>query len=316
MEQTISIVVPVYNAKDYVGKCVSSILAQTYPHFQLILVDDGSTDGSAAICDAFAAKDPRVQVVHQTNQGVSAARNVGIAMAQGAYLTFVDADDTLAPEALETALKTMEQNDADMVTYGWCVIRENAMAENICSEQGVATDIDGVIRALLTNYADYGGGYPWNKLWRLSAFRGELPRFDRELYYFEDLEWVIRMLLKVQRIAVCPQCLYHYYIHGNSVTHSPDKVERREMGYHKSIERVIQDLSGMPKLQRWFSEKYYPEVVNGVLHAKLHGYSQLQDALIERMLKLRKCILSAPSVSGKTKLRCRCLCLLAKMRIL
>lgn len=96
----VSVIVPVYNAAEYLDGCISSILASTYADFELILVDDGSTDASGDVCDAYADMDSRVRVVHTVNMGVSAARNTGIDAARGAFLTFVDADDIVAPEMI------------------------------------------------------------------------------------------------------------------------------------------------------------------------------------------------------------------------
>ena len=103
-EIMISVIVPVFNAEEYIENCILSILHQTYPYFELILIDDGSTDHSMNICQKYENEDSRIKVLHQSNQGVSSARNVGILAARGDYITFVDADDTLEREALEKAL--------------------------------------------------------------------------------------------------------------------------------------------------------------------------------------------------------------------
>ena len=98
---TISVIVPVYNVEKYIHRCVDSILDQTFTDFELILVDDGSPDNCPAICDEYAAKDSRVRVIHQKNQGQAAARNYGVSMAKGAWISFVDSDDMIASKTLE-----------------------------------------------------------------------------------------------------------------------------------------------------------------------------------------------------------------------
>lgn len=110
----VSVIVPVYNGERFLEKCVKSVLGQTYSDIQLILVNDGSSDGSAALCDGFAAGDSRVKVIHQKNAGVSAARNAGLELAAGEYIGFVDADDTIAPDTYEKALKAIGQCDMAM----------------------------------------------------------------------------------------------------------------------------------------------------------------------------------------------------------
>lgn len=111
----ISVIVPVYNVGPYLTPCVDSLLGQTYQHIEVLLIDDGSTDGSGAVCDGYAARDPRVRVLHQKNQGVSAARNAGLDAAAGAYIAFVDADDYVAPDYLEVLQRDLETQKVDIV---------------------------------------------------------------------------------------------------------------------------------------------------------------------------------------------------------
>ena len=106
-ENQISVIVPVYNVEGYLARCVDSILGQTYENLEVILVDDGSRDGSGALCDAFARQDHRVKVIHKPNGGLSSARNTGIDAAQGEYLAFVDSDDWLEPDAYAQMLARM-----------------------------------------------------------------------------------------------------------------------------------------------------------------------------------------------------------------
>ena len=115
----VSIVVPVYNVKDYLEKCVDSILRQTEREFELLLIDDGSTDGSGELCDTLAERDGRVRVIHQENRGLGGARNTGIEAARGTWLLLVDSDDWIEPEILEKALKAAERENADMVSFGF-----------------------------------------------------------------------------------------------------------------------------------------------------------------------------------------------------
>ena len=116
MDELISIIVPVYNAEKYLPACVESLLSQTYGALEVILVNDGSKDGSAALCDTYAARDSRVRVIHQENQGVSTARNAGLDHAAGKYVAFVDADDYVKPDYLERLHGDMTAHDADFVT--------------------------------------------------------------------------------------------------------------------------------------------------------------------------------------------------------
>lgn len=118
VENLISVIVPVYNVKDYLEECVASILQQTYPNFELLLIDDGSTDGSGSLCDQLALKDERIRIVHKKNGGLADARNVGLDEANGNRIAFVDSDDTIRPQYLEVLNTLMSQQKADIVQVG------------------------------------------------------------------------------------------------------------------------------------------------------------------------------------------------------
>ena len=114
----ISVIIPVYNCDQLVGKCIDSVLAQTHRDLELILVDDGSTDASGAVCDGYPARDARVKVIHQKNSGPSRARNVGMDAATGEYFCFVDSDDVVEPDYLEYLITNLRENGVDIATCG------------------------------------------------------------------------------------------------------------------------------------------------------------------------------------------------------
>lgn len=318
MEQTVSVIVPVYNCKEYLPKCIESILNQTYPQIQLILVDDGSSDGSGEICDTFAAKDRRIQVIHQKNQGVSAARNAGLDAAAGEYLLFVDSDDQIAADTIETSLNGFVDNTIDVVVFGVTKIRERESSQQpLPMEVGIYAK-EEMLYGILKDYAGFGAGYPWNKVWRTGVFGGPagIPRFDRDLYYFEDLEWVTRMLLQTQKAILLPEHLYQYYVRSDSATNKPGAEERREIGYHQSVWRIIDALDTELAVCAWFKARYYPEIVNGVIHAWKHKYRALQKLLMQKLVQANEDLLAADSISANIKLRCRGLLLLHKLRLL
>ncbi len=120
----LSIIVPVYKVENYLQKCIDSILAQTFTDFELILVEDGSPDGCPALCDAAAAKDARIRVLHQKNGGLSAARNAGLDVARGEWIGFVDSDDYIAPEMYETLYKAVQSTGADLALCDYAAVDE------------------------------------------------------------------------------------------------------------------------------------------------------------------------------------------------
>ena len=115
----VSIIVPVYQVKNYVGECVESLLRQTYTNLEILLVDDGSTDGSGAICDEYARGDNRIRVIHQENQGLSSARNTGLDQAKGEYVAFVDSDDAVRLDYIETLYDLADRYQADIAVCAY-----------------------------------------------------------------------------------------------------------------------------------------------------------------------------------------------------
>ena len=115
----VSIIVPVYNTERFLNRCIDSVLAQTYSDWELLLVDDGSTDSSGSICDEYATQDSRIRVFHKENGGVSSARNLGLDYARGEWITFVDSDDYIAPDMIEKLYETQKRNNADITVCGY-----------------------------------------------------------------------------------------------------------------------------------------------------------------------------------------------------
>ena len=298
-----TIIVPIYNGEKYLARCIESILNQTYANIELLIVDDGSTDSTCQICDEYARRDQRIRYYAQSNQGVSSARNIGIHHASGEYLTFVDADDALCENAIETALQYLHEADADVVTYGWLRCDENGNCWETMSENfEVLVDPENILYRVLTNYSSCGGGYPWNKLWKTAALK-RIQLFDPQLCYFEDLEWCVRMLLQIKRLVVCPKCLYCYSVHPLSVSNIAKNKETKEISYHQAMERILDNLRGFPRLSTWIENKYHPEIINGILFAIKNGYTKLYRYLLDRFYFSKAKIKAACCISVKMKTR-------------
>lgn len=318
MGSLISIIVPIYNTEKYLEQCVTSLLSQTYRNLQIILVDDGSTDGSSKLCDVFAAKDSRVQVIHQKNQGVSAARNAGLDVMAGEYLLFVDGDDALLPNTIEATLHGFDKDEIGVTVFGVTkVYKHKDQVQDLPMETGVYSR-EEMLYGILKDYASFGAGFPVNKLWRVNVFgcATNIPRFDSDLYYFEDLEWVVRMLMHISKARLLPDHFYQYYIRSDSITHKSGVQERREIGYHQSIWHILDALKETPSIREWFSEQYYPEVVNGVINAWQNKLPTLQRMLLCKLEAIEKEILSSDVISLKIKFRCVVLFVLNKLGFL
>ena len=213
-----SIVIPVYNAKASLERCVDSWLCQTRKDLEIILVDDGSSDGSKELCDELAKNHSGtcVRVIHQANSGVSAARNAGIRAAEGEFLLFTDSDDYVEPDYLEKMAALQENSDADLVLCGYHHLYDGADIVKVPGETHVSTMAE-FQQEFLELYKKSDLNMPWNKLYRKELFAGEpLLRFE-EGTLFEDVEFSLYAIRKAKKIVLCTEKLYFYMQRKGSI---------------------------------------------------------------------------------------------------
>lgn len=206
----ISVIVPVYNVKGYLERCLQSICAQTYKNLEIIVIDDGSSDGSGELCDAFALKDRRMRVVHQDNAGQSVARNRGLALAQGQLLGFVDADDWIEADMYESLFRMMTEQEADISVCSHDRHQADTRAKYTSGKVSVLTRNEA-IRALVVDKRVRN--YVWDKLYKRCLFDG--VRFPPGRI-FEDIAVSYRLFYGAQKIAVQETPKYHYVIREGS----------------------------------------------------------------------------------------------------
>ncbi len=208
MDACVSIVIPVYNAEAYVLRCLHSVQAQTHHDLDVILVDDGSTDGSQALCKAFCDGDSRFSLICAEHGGVSRTRNTGIANARGDYLMFIDGDDEVLPDMVEKYLQMAESSNADVVIGGIDIIRMEEHRSvvpplNIINRRELA--------ALLCTDSSGLFGYVPNKMYRMEALRTSGIRFDETMYCQEDLDFALRFYAAANTFALLDYSGYLYY---------------------------------------------------------------------------------------------------------
>ena len=209
----ISVIVPVYQAEATIRRCVNSILSQTHTDLELILVDDGSTDRSGNICDECAAADNRIHVVHKENAGVSAARNSGLDIAQGDFVTFIDSDDFVGSQYLENLLTP----DADLTMCGLSVISETGVESPLLSpsDDVYPTNPQTIADWFDNNYLKYVCG----KLFRRGIIESHKMRFDARISLGEDSVFVTEFAMYCNRFASVSAILYYYDKHpANTLT--------------------------------------------------------------------------------------------------
>ena len=210
MNPTVSIIIPVYNAKAYIRRCVESILGQEYTDYELLLIDDGSRDGSGAICDEYGAKDTRVRVIHKENEGVSAARNLAIDNAKGTWLQFVDSDDWITPDATKLLVRTAEEEDCDLVISDFYrVAGERVSTKGDIEEDGVLTK-EQFAAHMMENPADFYYGVLWNKLYRRSIIQEHRLRMNTDISWCEDFMFNLEYIRYAERFCALRAPVYYY----------------------------------------------------------------------------------------------------------
>lgn len=210
MNPRISIVIPVYKAESYLRRCVKSILDQTYTDFEVLLIDDGSPDLSGFVCDECASLDLRVRVYHKEHEGVTAARAYGVKMAKGDWLTFVDADDTLPDQAIESLYQKTTNARADVIIGAWRKITTTQTRLILLSIRGVLTSSE-YIDALLLGKCFSG---PVGKLFRRDIFDDRIFDISNDITNNEDLIMNLRLAGNIRYVAAYPEMIVYNY-HSN-----------------------------------------------------------------------------------------------------
>ena len=211
----VSVIIPVYNTEQFLGDCLGSVLAQTFTDFEVIVVDDGSTDKSAAIIEGFAKKDSRIVPLQQENKGPSEARNTGIKAARGNWITFVDSDDMLAPHFLQKLWDAAKQNNASIACSDKQLFWKESEIDNrnAVTSQAIALSPEKALQRAL--YQKEGPDYSaWSKLYDAQIWQSR--RFTPGIY-FEDMDCIPQVLLEAKKIAFVPEPLYLNRRRGGSI---------------------------------------------------------------------------------------------------
>lgn len=223
-EPKFSIIIPVYNVETYLTRCIDSILSQTFSDFECILVDDGSTDSSGAICDEYAKKDSRVKAVHQENQGSQVARNTGLDVACGQYIEFIDSDDWIEKDALELFYKILSADETiDMLLFGYRFL--NDKGEVLSTSNYSKLKIANCEQANLSLFTPKKGksvqGFLWNKIFKRKQLEENNIRFNKEFRRGHDW-YFLRDVFKsycIKKFSITNEIKYNYFFQESSASH-------------------------------------------------------------------------------------------------
>lgn len=271
MEEKVSIIIPVYNTSNCLEKCIDSVIKQTYRNIQIILVDDGSTDNSGAICDTYANGYERIKVVHQNNSGVSTARNRGIEAAEGKYIMFVDSDDYIDSEMVEYAVNKIEEAHADEYISGLVIeYYENGKIKE-SEEKGIIAESELSRKELLEQfevvYSLMCVCGPCCKLYLTTVIKDNNIRFDTKMNFGEDSNFNFTYLKYVKKVYFSQKCNYHYHREGQDSLFSrfhPDCHEVHVLVYDKMRNLMLQDKCSNEAMKR-FETMYCLSLVGGII---------------------------------------------------
>ena len=274
MNDLISVIMPVYNVQAYLSQSIESVLHQDHRDLELILIDDGSTDGSGAICDAYAAKDSRVRVIHQKNGGAAAAKNAGLRIAAGTYLCFVDSDDYLEPNVYGYMLKTLKEQNADAVQFSFRDVYLDRVEPQLLQPCTLNE------REYLVRFTkEWSCPLLWNKLYKRSLFAGI---FFEEGHKIDDEYFTYQGFLEPCKVVFDDRIIYNYRKRASSVMGSAETGAQRILDTIDSIaKRREKVVARWPELRRAFDENYLDAIwyLSGNINSTQQTISVLKQHL-------------------------------------
>ena len=231
----VSIIVPIYNIEGYIRECIDSILAQTYPDFELILVDDGSPDNSGRICDEYAEKDVRIKVIHKENGGLTSARNAGLSVAKGGWIMHVDGDDWIEPDMIESLIEAAKAAEADLVFGDF--IKYGANAGNKQLPSWSSDKIDS-----LSRYIAYSMTTIWGSIAKRSLYTEHSLKSPDGVSYCEDFHLIVRLCHFANKIVNVHRPFYHYRYRPTSIMSNMNrKTEADEQWVYQDTIRFFKE---------------------------------------------------------------------------
>lgn len=260
--ELVTIIVPVYNVEKYIIECVDSLISQTYKNIEIILVDDGSKDGSGAICDDYAILDARIKVIHKQNEGLGFARNTGLKVARGKFVTFIDSDDKADADLVEKLINGIHEADCDTCIGGFKRILENntiSFEEKYDKEVYIGKDVyDKLFARMLGSAPDRHDAIRmsvWNVMYSMDIIRKYKIEFPSErVFISEDIIWDSEYYKYAKKACVISSTAYNYRVTPGSLTqkYKTDMLEKICVLYNEMCNRLSYDEIKIIRLQRQF----------------------------------------------------------------
>lgn len=251
----VSVVIPAYNVERYIDECLESVVSQTHTNLEIILVDDGSTDNTGFRCDAWAEKDSRIRVLHQANGGLSSARNAGIIQCNGEYLLVVDSDDRIKSNLIWRCVSCLEENQADLVHFGYSTVTENGT--HMRSHPDPKVKDDELLTLILSNRLR---SYSWQFLCKRSLYDGIFFPENRKA---EDMATTYRLISRGHCVTIT-DCLYEYRARAGSI------LSNAVSDPEEAIRYCMDELTSLHEMSLWAQSTEYAEYVHAVQSSIFH----------------------------------------------
>lgn len=269
-ENLVSVIIPVYNVEKYLPKCLDTVINQTYKNLEIILVDDGSPDNSGKICDEYAGKDSRIKVIHKENGGLSDARNAGIEVAKGKYITFIDSDDYVDDDYVAYLYDMLLTYKTKISIASHRVISENKKKDRYAHCASICVSSKETLKKLL--YDDYVDTSAWAKMFELTLFKNIKFPVGR---LYEDAATIYKLIDKCENICISTKPIYNYCIRKDSI--SQNSFSERKLDLIKSTEEMTD-----------YIEKKYPDLKHGCERRRMFSYLSTLSQLATSKQKNKK----------------------------
>lgn len=283
-EKKLSVIMPVYNVVNYVNKAVLSVLSQGYKNIELLLVDDGSTDGSREICQNLSKSDSRIKLICKQNQGVSSARNDALALATGDYVTFVDSDDWLELDAYEKMMAYLLETNADIAVMGFTPEGNDNFVAPLEIENQKILSRDEAMESLISCRI-YTWSL-WDKIYKRSLIKDIY--FSTDIFNGEDLLFNWQVFKRAEKVSYIPLHGYHYIQRSDSMVNT---FSVKKLTVINAFERVLEDCNRKDDIGRKIQEKYISTIINlglnyfGSSYAKCIGFKYIEIEKVQRILR-------------------------------
>jgi glycosyltransferase involved in cell wall biosynthesis len=284
----VSIIMPVYNTEKYLSNAVESILLQTYNNFELILVNDGSTDQSGTICDEFAKKDSRIKVIHQNNAGVSAARNTGIDNSMGKYIQFIDSDDNFEKNLLDIVVSEFESRNCDLVIFGYTNKGNHGPRRSqVTSDMCIYKKEDFLYNFYTDSNKNQLIWYCWNMMYRAAIIKKNKIYFNKDYSVGEDSLFTLNYIIKSKNISVLNKLLYNHIHFAPDERISavgkmrPDIYEFR-LSYFNILLKEMKDCISPDKLTKLY-HAFYDQLIAGIIRFAAYREYFPKNEIVQRL---------------------------------